>query len=178
MARWPWLRAQLALLGPGLGGFLIFAVLGLLLYSAGNPHAPNPQPVAFNHAKHVEMGMVCTDCHVGASDQARATLPTLETCMLCHEMALTENPEEEKLRAIAAAGGELAWNQLARVPPHVYFSHRRHVALGGLECAQCHGAMETRTEPPEELFRPLTMDACIACHEQRKVDNDCNRCHR
>jgi hypothetical protein len=159
-------------------GFLLFFALGLLLFQwilAGNP---GEQPIEYNHAVHIESGLECTECHAGAQDQARATLPTLDTCLLCHSEPLTESPEEEKIVALAAAGQEAPWIQLTRVPGHVYFSHRRHVALGELECSQCHGPMETLTRPPERPFRALDMDDCMECHEQRSIRNDCNDCHR
>lgn len=159
-------------------GFALFFGLGWFLFGRVWPGDSPSQPLRYNHAVHIANGMTCVDCHAGARDQVRATLPGLDTCLLCHQEAVTENPEEEKIRAFAAAGQEIPWAPVTRVPRHVYFSHRRHVAVAGLECADCHGPMETRTEPPRRPFRPLTMDACMNCHEQRKVDNDCNRCHR
>ena len=160
------------------GGFLLFFALSLFLFqwiSAGNPAE---QPIEYNHAIHVESGLECTDCHTGAQDQERATLPSLDACLLCHSEPLRESPEEEKIRTLAAAGLEVPWVQLTRVPSHVYFSHRRHVALGELECSQCHGPMETLSRPPERPFRRLDMDACMECHQQRSIRNDCNDCHR
>ena len=136
------------------------------------------QPIAFNHNKHVESGVACTDCHAGAQDAARATLPEMSTCMTCHESGLTKSPEEAKLRTAAAAGQELAWTQLTQVASHVYFSHRRHVQAGKVECATCHGAMQKATAPPTARFRRLDMDDCMSCHTQRGVKTDCNDCHR
>ncbi|MFQ5723008.1 MAG: cytochrome c3 family protein [Terriglobia bacterium] len=159
-------------------GFGVFFVLGYLLFGQILSDNPPPQPIRYNHAVHIASGLACVDCHVGAREQVQATLPGLDTCLMCHEEALTESPEEERLRAFANAGQEIPWERVTRVPRHVYFSHRRHVTLAGLECTDCHGPMETRTEPPRRPFRPVTMDACMDCHEQRKVDNDCNRCHR
>ena len=40
----------------------------------------------------------------GARDAVRATLPGLDTCLMCHQEPVTESPEEEKIRAFAAAG--------------------------------------------------------------------------
>ena len=162
----------------GLFGFGIFFSLGFLLFGVILGRNYPPQPIRYNHAIHIANGLVCEDCHVGVREQAQATLPTIATCLTCHEVPLTEDPEEEKIRALAAAGQEIPWVQLTRVPAHVYFSHRRHVAQGSMECADCHGPMETLTEPPERPFRLMTMDTCLECHEQRKVRNDCNDCHR
>ncbi len=163
---------------PFVAGFAVLFLAGSFFFSGHNSMAPGVQPIAFNHSKHLASGMSCTDCHVGAEAQAHATLPTLATCLTCHENALTESSEEKKLRAFAAAKTELAWNPLTRVPAHVYFSHRRHVQIAGLKCAECHGAMEKLTAPPQKLFRPLTMDNCLQCHQQKQARTDCNDCHR
>lgn len=163
---------------PWLAGFGVFFVLGYLLFGWVSSTGPPTQPLRYNHAVHIANGLECTDCHEGVLDRAQATLPTLDTCLLCHAEALTESAEEEKIRAFARAGQDIPWQQITRVPVHVYFSHRRHVSLGGLECADCHGPMEKLTEPPRRSFHPVTMDRCMECHEQKGVRNDCNDCHR
>ena len=158
------------------GGFGTFFLAGVVVLFSYNPDRA-AQPIAFNHAKHIENGLTCTDCHVGAQAEQRATLPTISDCLTCHETALTKGSEEQKIRDLAAAGKELEWVQLTRMPAHVYFSHRRHVALAGMACADCHGLMEKAVRPPEKPFRRLTMDECIECHEQKKARTDCNDCH-
>jgi len=154
--------------------FVLCFVVGLFVWGAKKP----PQPIAFNHSKHVENGVGCTDCHAGAQDSTRATLPEISTCLTCHESPLTQSPEEAKIRAAAAAGTELRWTQITRVPPHVFFSHRRHTQAGKVDCAVCHGAMQKATAPPKGQFRRLDMDDCLGCHAQRGVKTDCNDCHR
>jgi hypothetical protein len=157
---------------PLLAGFGLAALLQTTAFVGGVPDGL--QPIAFNHAKHVGAGLSCTDCHTGARAAERATLPELSDCMSCHENALTESAEEARLRKLQ----ELTWRPVTRTPAHVYFSHRRHTALGGLDCAVCHGAMEKLTAPPERPLRPITMDGCIGCHRQKQVRSDCNDCHR
>lgn len=163
---------------PMLAGLGTFFLLGTVFFSADNPDAPGRQPIAFNHAKHVSSGMSCTDCHTGAQGGTRATLPTLSMCLACHETALTESIEEGKLRQFAAAQKEPPWRPLPRVPAHVFFSHRRHVQVAGLQCLACHGPMDKAATPPQRLFRPLTMENCIECHEKSRAGIDCNDCHR
>ncbi len=163
---------------PGVAGFVTFFVLGSMIY-IGVPsaaHAPQ-QPIAFNHARHIQNGLSCTDCHSGVQTQAKATLPNLDTCMTCHQAALSSSAEEEKIRKIAAQNGELRWVQLTQVPPHVFFSHRRHVSVANLACAECHGPMDKATQPPLRPYRELTMNACIGCHQSHGVNADCNDCH-
>lgn len=159
-------------------GFGAFFLLGNLVFSALRNGPPTVQPIVFNHSTHVGSGIACTDCHTGAESEARATLPAISTCLTCHESALTESAEEAKIRKTAAAGQGLHWMQLTRVPPHVYFSHRRHVQLAHLSCENCHGPMKDATAPPMRPFRQFTMSTCIDCHEQRGLKTDCNDCHR
>jgi hypothetical protein len=159
------------------GGFVLFFVVGAAGF-VGLRHAAPKQPIAFNHAKHVSNGVACTDCHAGVQTQAKATLPSVDVCMTCHQVALTDSAQEEKVRTVAAASQELNWVQLTQTPPNVFFSHRRHVAVAHLPCAECHGAMERATKPPDHAFRVFKMAACIGCHQQHRVNADCNDCHR
>ena len=166
------------IISPAVAGFAGCFLLGAVLFrDPGSIHS-GTQPIAFNHAKHIANGLSCTDCHTGAKDEVRATLPALDTCMACHAAALGQSKEEEKLRALAAAGTELGWTKHVRVPSHVYFSHRRHVALGKLECTRCHAGMEKLTSPPEQALGSFRMSNCIECHTRMQARTDCNDCHR
>ncbi|MGI9102637.1 MAG: cytochrome c3 family protein [Terriglobales bacterium] len=160
-------------------GFAVFFVLsGATVIGVQHRHAAPQQPIAFNHAKHVSNGIACTDCHAGVQMQAKATLPSIDTCMSCHQVALTSSAEEERIRSFAAAGEELKWVQLTQIAPHVRFSHQRHVAVAHLPCAECHGPIEQATSPPERVFRVFDMNTCLNCHRQNRVNADCNDCHR
>jgi cytochrome c7-like protein len=163
--------------GLWLAGFgLVFVAQTLFLH--GSAVRSGPQPIAFNHAKHIAAGLECVNCHTGARTEEHATVPALAVCMGCHETAVGKSPEEAKIRTFAAAGREIPWQPVTHVPTHVYFSHRRHVTLGKLECGTCHGAMETLTAPPPAPARRLDMATCIACHEKKHARTDCNDCHR
>ncbi len=163
---------------PGLAGFIVFfALAGTAVVAHQRSMAAKSQPIAFNHAKHIENGLACTDCHAGVQTQAKATLPAIDFCMSCHSTALGTSTEEAKLRKIAAAGEELLWTQQAQLKPHVFFSHRRHVNSAQLKCAECHGPMEQATAPPT-AWKRLDMNACLNCHKQHGVNADCNDCHR
>jgi Cytochrome c7 and related cytochrome c len=170
------ITAILAAAPPWAAGFAALFLAGGLLFGMGG--GSGPQPIAFNHAKHVANGVGCTDCHAGATQGQHATLPPLSTCLTCHESALTQSAEEAKIRAASAAGQELQWTQVTRVPPHVYFPHRRHVQVAKFDCGICHGDMARLTVPPTSRFRKLDMNDCIGCHDQNKVYTDCNDCHR
>jgi Cytochrome c7 and related cytochrome c len=159
---------------------VLLAVVINLTFLAG----PEPiiQPIAYNHNVHVEgEGLECSDCHQRVEEVVRATLPDLETCMDCHDSdpLADDSVEEAKLISHIEDGTEIDWKNVYHVPSHVYFSHRRHVTVGDLECSSCHGDVGTLTTPAEVPFYPVTMEACMDCHRKsEEVTNDCIACHR
>lgn len=142
--------------------------------------APILQPLSYNHNIHVEgEGLECIDCHESVEDETYATIPELNLCLDCHDTEpMSESPEEEKLIGYIEAEEEIGWNRIYRVPNDVYFSHRRHVTLGEVECSTCHGNVAEQMVPVEAPVNPPTMEWCTDCHKQNKVSNDCLACHR
>ncbi|HSR67902.1 MAG TPA: cytochrome c3 family protein [Acidobacteriota bacterium] len=141
--------------------------------------APVDQPIAFNHRVHVEdLGADCTDCHLYASTGIRATIPNVETCAVCHSEPLGDSPAELELARYVEAGQTISWAKVYWVPQDVLFSHRLHTSVAEIECETCHGAVGKRDEPLVRSLRPLSMDSCIECHQEREVPNDCIACHR
>lgn len=170
--------------GPGLTRAVVVAVLvvGAILVAAGIvlsivPRSI-PQPIAFNHARHVDdLGMECVDCHRYARTGVRATIPNIETCGDCHEETLTESEEEARVVEHVQAGDPIPWRKIYRVPDHVYFSHRRHTAIAGVDCETCHGPMSDRSEPVTRPYRRVTMEGCVECHRRSNASSDCIHCH-
>ena len=136
------------------------------------------QPIAFNHRLHIEeVGVGCTDCHLYAVNGTRATIPNIEICSDCHDEALTESDSEAYLLDLVEAGEKIPWRKVYTVPDHVFFSHRRHTAIGGLECDRCHGDVGGRVLPVARPAADLSMGGCMDCHEESGVSNDCLLCH-
>jgi hypothetical protein len=98
--------------------------------------------------------------------------------MACHSEALTKSTEEAKLREETQRGNPPVFRKLFHLPPHVYYSHRRHVVLGKLECVNCHGQIANTQTPPSRPLVQISMDFCTGCHAASKVTNDCKACHR
>ncbi len=163
-------------------------VRGLLLLvgavaAVGCAERPVVQPIPFNHRLHVGLGIECDQCHQGVRTAARARLPRAEVCMECHQADVTDDPAAkpsiELVRRHAREGTEIPWRNLYALPAHVYYSHRRHVAIAGLQCAGCHGDIADRTTPPPHpVALTLAMSTCMSCHEARGVTNECSGCHR
>lgn len=185
--------------------WVVFTLLAGSLLGAGlalsRGQASPIQPIRFNHKIHVKQAK-CQACHTSVTKSAVAGAPKLVDCLDCHEGAQAKTPggkqEEAKLEAYAKAKTEIPWSRVWRLPPHVFFSHRTHVAVAKVDCKTCHGPMETLEEPPTKSLRTLTMNDCIGCHEKwerpsdtavkgtepvkvarvERVSTDCNACHR
>ena len=142
--------------------------------------APGKQPITYNHKIHVQDNeMECVDCHRYAKTGAWATIPNIEVCRDCHlDEPSTESGEEQKVIDYISRGEKIPWKKVYRVPSHVYFSHRRHTAMGRIDCGVCHGNVEELTVPPDMQRISISMGACMECHDRNQVDNDCVRCHR
>jgi len=137
------------------------------------------QPIAFDHKKHTqELELDCTTCHRYVREAAFAGRPKAEVCAECHEEAMTDSPEEQKLLEYISSGREIPWRRLYKVPDHVYYSHRRHVVVAGLQCAECHGRIAQTEKPPRKPLRKFTMKFCLKCHEKRGASTDCSACHK
>jgi hypothetical protein len=156
----------------------IFLVLCIfLMLFIGSVWGSIKQPIAFNHKIHADNELMCLDCHIYYEDHASSGRPTLEICSGCHEEPQGEGREEKKIVEHVQSGEEVEWKRLYRVPEDVLFSHRRHVVLGELECAQCHGKIGESTKPPAKPLK-IKMKKCMNCHEDAEVSNDCISCHR
>lgn len=137
------------------------------------------QPIAFDHARHKDENLNCSDCHARAESTPYAGFPGIKQCLLCHKEPQGENPEEPRIREYADKGEEIPWIQVNRLPGHVYFSHAMHVKLGGMQCADCHGDMASQKEPiGASQIEHLTMSRCMQCHSERNASNDCLACHK
>lgn len=149
----------------------------LLMFAFGAVRGRLTQPVSFNHKIHAENDLECLDCHIYFQDRATSGRPGLEICSLCHEEAIGESKEEKKVVEHIQSGEKIDWKRLYRVPEDVYFSHRRHVALGQIECKTCHGDIGQSIRPPSRV-RKISMKTCMNCHEENSVTTDCISCHR
>ncbi len=142
------------------------------------PSAETRQPIAFNHRVHVQdNGMECSECHDSYEKETFSGLPGADLCSFCHAEAQGESVEELKLVAMLEEGKPLEWKRLFRQPSHVFYSHRRHVAVAGLECETCHGSFAETARPPARVER-LEMDDCLDCHRRQGASEDCTACHR
>ena len=71
------------------------------------------------------------------------------------------NEQKDKIQ------GPIEWVRIHNLPDHVYFNHAQHVAVGKLECQECHGPVEEMEVLAQHS--PLSMGWCINCHRQTEV---------
>ena len=162
--------------GMALFGFVLFFVVSGAVVRSGA--RATEQPIQFNHRIHVvDNEMSCNECHTYYEKEAFSGLPSRETCEFCHEEPLGESEAEQRFVELLQSGAPLDWNQLFLQPPHVYYSHRRHVLVAEMECESCHGDIGQSEAPPTRVTQ-MTMDDCLICHETEHAEAECTTCHR
>lgn len=152
-------------------------VLALIIGACRKP-VPVVQPMAFNHALHMEADLKCLSCHPGGEDEMQAGFPALVDCLDCHGKPEGSHPDEPKIREFHLKKQEIPWIRVNRLPGHVYFSHAAHVTLAKMECRDCHQGILSAKVPLVFPDANLTMADCMACHREKKASNDCNVCHK
>lgn len=166
---------------------LLIGVFTLAMAAAGfaagriafRPAEGATQPIQFNHLKHVKDGeMPCSACHEYYETGNHSGLPALAMCQTCHQQALGKTAEEQKLLKLFASDSQVTFKKLFSLPDHAYYSHRRHVVVGGLQCETCHGRIADTTAPPRYPLVRITMATCMDCHTEKNVSRDCTNCHR
>lgn len=162
-----------ALAGWAIGASALAAGCGVHTALAPGAAPQGPPRPAFDHAGHIGRGLECADCHEGLKDE-RPGMPDVEFCMECHEDIDGEKPPEKRVAAWFDTSGKPVWSSFTKLDPELVFSHKNHVAKG-LDCKACHKGIEEATTVGPELG--LDMDACMACHTERKAPNECATCH-
>ena len=135
------------------------------------------QPIPFPHKTHIEKGLMCTEyCHEAVTKGPVAGLPSIKTCMICHDAIATDKPLIQQITSIQKSGHDLAWQRVYGYPneSHVRFNHAPHIRAN-VECAACHGNIAQQTVAERNVN--LTMGFCVNCHKQKNASNDCLTCH-
>jgi hypothetical protein len=132
-----------------------------------------------DHQAMVQAGMPCLSCHSGATRSAAAGIPSLSSCMGCHNVIKTDSPKIVSLAAYWARQEPISWPRVNQLPRFVYFSHQVHIVSAGLNCERCHGDVGHMT-----TVRPvvrMTMGWCLGCHQRQPHAaqlRDCIVCHQ
>ena len=135
------------------------------------------QPIPVPHKTHIEKGLTCTEyCHEAVTKGPIAGLPSVKTCMICHDAIATDRPLIQQVAALQKSGRDLAWQRVYGYPneSHVRFNHAQHIRAN-VECATCHGNIAEQTVARRNV--DMNMGYCVTCHTARKVSIDCLTCH-
>jgi len=159
-------------------------LMGIGIYQG---YAPE-QPIKFSHKIHAgENQVACVYCHSGVEKSKHANIPSANVCMNCH-MYIQEGPTygKEEIGKIYAAldynpetrtygknQKPIQWIRVHSLPDHAYFNHSQHVAVGKIECTECHGPIDSMEVVQQ--YSPLTMGWCIDCHRKTEVDYKDNK---
>ena len=139
---------------------------------------PEPvQPLEFPHVIHVGKKIGCTEyCHESVTMGPVAGLPSVRTCMICHNAIATDRPRIQQITAMRAKGLDLAWQRVYGFTEqaHVNFNHAPHIRAN-VECATCHGNIAGQTVAQRNV--DLTMGFCVNCHNEKKASVECLTCH-
>jgi hypothetical protein len=138
---------------------------------------PEPQqPIEFPHNIHVGKEIACVMCHEGVETGARAGIPGVRTCMICHAAIATDRPRIQLITKMQQEGRDLAWQRVFGYTreAHVRFNHAPHIRAK-VDCSTCHGDIGSQTVAQRNV--ELTMGTCVNCHNERKAPTDCLTCH-
>ena len=144
------------------------------LYTVGRQQNYQPtQPIAFSHKVHAgQYEIDCNYCHTGVNISKSANIPSVNICMNCHNAIETDKPEIQKILAAYEENRPIEWVRVHNLPDLAYFNHKQHVAVGGLDCATCHGPIEEMVVVYQ--YSELTMGWCINCHRESEVNSKGN----
>jgi hypothetical protein len=139
---------------------------------------PDPvQPIEFPHVVHVGKQIGCTEyCHESVTTGPVAGLPSVRTCMICHNAIATDRPRIKTITAMREKGIDLAWQRVYGYTKqaHVKFNHAPHIRAK-VECSTCHGNIAQQTVAQRNV--DLNMGFCVNCHRQNNAPTDCLTCH-
>jgi cytochrome c7-like protein len=135
------------------------------------------QPIEFPHNTHVAKKVKCTEyCHESVTKGPIAGLPSVKTCMICHDAIATDKPRIQQIAKLSEEGRDLDWQRVYGYTQqaHVRFNHAPHIRAN-VDCATCHGNIAQQTVAQRTV--DLSMGFCVNCHRQSNAPNDCLTCH-
>ena len=135
------------------------------------------QPIAFSHARHAgDFQIGCQYCHSGVRRGPSAYIPSVQTCMGCHQLVAANKPEIMRVRQAWEKKEPIPWMRVNQVADFVYFNHFPHI-VKGIDCKTCHGDIASMEEV-KPFVKLNNMTFCVDCHRENKASIDCYTCHR
>ena len=146
----------------------------LSLFSNDDHHAQDRSKIIkFSHKYHIQdVQAECSTCHAKALTSKASgdkLLGDHETCAGCHDLT------DDKKCGVCHVDKD---NPVAFDNPKrdFTFSHQQHAGEQKLKCESCHAGLENVTYAEKQNMP--TMETCNTCHNDRKVSNQCETCHK
>ena len=166
----------------------------------------SPGPVVFSHQRHIRLNAnACTNCHPKPYRMQKTDVATIECeygrmngCGHCHNGTQSFDIKEGCRLCHRRADGKafgpsdqpLSWRLADRLLPAfdrdfgpVFFSHRAHVTVAGIACAECHPApyRMARTEVGDPGLEDREAyiawgHRCGVCHDGGRAFAQTERC--
>ena len=166
---------------------LVFALLAVFVLASvlkawwampfGMYRVQSQQPIQFPHNTHAgDMGIDCLFCHRTADKDEAASVPSVQQCMICHQVVSgsteTGKVEIAKLRTAFDNQQPINWMRVHRLPDHVEFTHEAHIRFFSTQnnilpsqvCSTCHG--DVKSMGVDQQVRNLKMRDCVDCHRE------------
>ena len=153
-------------------GLIILLVIGFLYFFYVWParNIGPEQPIPFSHRVHSGVKAIqCQFCHPYVGRSIHPGLPPVEKCLYCHNYIIANHPWIQKEHDYFNTRTPTPWKKVFYVPEHVLFNHQRHIKKN-VECAICHGQIETMDRIPAKRFK---MKFCIECHKKNNANLGC-----
>jgi len=185
--------------------FLLLLTIGffswLFLSKAKEIGYSPQQPISFDHQLHAgKLKLDCIFCHNGVQKQAKALIPTSETCMVCHKSVgygiedIKKQKEYNKLIKTWVGKKQIKWIKIHNLPDHAKFNHAIHLNAIKKDlikkidtnelCIACHSDVTQMMQVTQT--KSLNMGFCVNCHrdynkQKNRVGNiapiNCSTCH-
>lgn len=113
------------------------------------------QPIEFPHDIHIQKGLTCTQyCHESATKGPVAGIPSVKTCMICHEAIATDRPLIQQVADYSKRKIEIPWQRVYGFTPqaHVHFQHAPHIRAE-VDVVEV-GSQQGTLRAPARLKRP------------------------
>jgi hypothetical protein len=147
-----------------------FPVFGKIPSVGYNDGYQPQQPLPYDHSLHAGKYQIpCLNCHVGATRNRHALVPSTNACMNCHQSVAVDRPAIQKLAKAHEKGYGIPWLKVHLLPDFVMFNHQPHME-GGVRCQTCHGPIETMKEVYQHS--DLSMGWCVNCHREPSAARD------
>lgn len=148
--------------------------------------------VIFDHAKHVQRGAACAECHAGIDKSARVTADlavSMEACVACHAKKATASNDcavchRERRRDESPPSHRGLWAQEHGAVSRGAAGHteaaRCSLCHTERNCSECHQQQSPRDHNAAWRLRThgyaaaLDRSRCQVCHQT----SSCDQCHR